>query len=721
MKFITFVYSLLFSVNLLAQTYSISGKITDEKNKPLLGVNIVVLGTEKGAASNLSGDYNISKLSLGTYNIKFSIIGYKSAVRSVQVLNKQVHLDVVLNEEAVQTDQVVVTANKFEQKISDLPVSAEVIPFQDFTKKDISNLEDAMRYAPGVNLIDDQISIRGSSGYSKGAGTRVLLELDGIPFYTGDTGDIIWESLPVNEIERVEIIKGAASSLYGSTAIGGVVNVITKDISKTPVTYIKTYVGMYDKPSYSEWDWSEEYRMFNGLTISHSQSFGKFGLSLSLSRLEDDSYEQSGFFKRYIGYLKSTYDFSETNNLTFFINTLNQHTGNFLYWKDLKNALVPPDADQGQTISSNRYMFGLIYNNYISNKFTLKVNSSYYLTNWSDQTSSHDTSTTNLFRTEVQGNYKLSDGVILIGGVEGSETKIKSNIFGRPSGAGFGAYIHTNINFNFPLTLSAGIRYDYSKLDSIPGFNAFSPKFGLNYKLSDNLILRSSIGTGFRAPSPSEAFTSTAASGIIVKPNLQIKPEHSFSFEVGVNYQALQNLNLDAAFFNNEFYDYIEPEILIDNFGSSYVQFENITRARIRGSEVDVDYDIIPGIVKFSAGYTYLWARDLTANKALKYRPRNMLYASLDYKFLDFDLGADFRYLSRVEEIDNLLSLIVPDADQRVPIYVLDLRGEYTLTNFDIPARVCLNVKNALNYNYVELIGNLAPIRNYSLSLEFFF
>jgi outer membrane cobalamin receptor len=68
---------------------------------------------------------------------------------------------------------------------------------------------------PGVNLVDDQLSIRGSSGYSRGAGARVLMAIDGLPFYTGDTGEIIWEAVPVNEIETVEIIKGASSSLYG--------------------------------------------------------------------------------------------------------------------------------------------------------------------------------------------------------------------------------------------------------------------------------------------------------------------------------------------------------------------------------------------------------------------------------------------------------------------------------------------------------------------------
>jgi len=711
---------LLFSVFSYSQTFNIKGKVTDSNSKPLVGVNVYLAGTEKGSATNLAGSYNIRNVKPGKYIIKFSIIGYQSYTMVIELIDKPITLDVSLREEAVQTNQVVITASKVEQKISDLPVSAEVIPFQDFSKENISNLEDAMRYASGVNLIDDQISIRGSSGYSKGAGTRVLLALDGIPFYTGDTGEIIWEILPVNEIERVEIIKGAASSLYGSSAIGGVINVITKDIAKEPVTYVKTYIGAYDKPAFKQWDWGGR-RFFNGITISHSTTIGKFGLTLSLSRIEDDGYKQNGFFKRYIGYLKTKYDFSQTSHLIFFANTLNQNSGNFLYWKNLQHALVPPDADQGQRVESNRYMFGAIFNNSFSDKFSLKINSSYYRTNWKDQTTSRDNSITNLFRTEFQGNYKLSDNFTLIGGIEGTTSKVRSNIFGNPSANGFGTYIHSNVTFNFPLRLSLGLRYDYSKLDSLPNFNAFSPKFGLNYKLTDDLIFRSSLGTGFRAPSLAEAFTSTTASGIIVRPNPAIKPEKSFSFEFGLNYQALNNLNLDLALFNNEFYDYIEPEIEIDNFGVNYVKFTNITRARIQGAEFDASYDVIPGILKFTSGYTYLWARDLNTHKALKYRPRNLLNLSVDYTFWNLDLGADFRYSSKVEEIDNLLAKIVPDAEERVAIYVLDLRGQYNLNKLNIPARISLNVKNLLNYNYVELIGNIAPIRNYSLGLEFYF
>ncbi len=713
-------FFLIFSIEIFSQTFNISGIVKDTSGSPLIGVNVIITGQERGAASNENGEYIIKNIKPGDYKLEFSSIGYQAYIQQIKIENHSVIVNAVLHEKPVETSQVIVTAGKHEQNISELPVSAEVIPSKDLAERNISNLRYALEYAPGVNMVEDQVSIRGSSGYSRGAGTRVLLALDGIPFYTGDTGEIIWEIIPVTEIQRVEIIKGAASSLYGSSAIGGVINVITKNITQKPFTYFKSYIGAYDKPSYSEWNWSDEYRPFNGLTFSHSNTFGSFGFTLSLSRIEDSGYKQSGFFKRYIGYFKGNYKFSKFSDLTFFANSINQKSGNFIYWKDINHALVPPDADQGQRTMSNRYMFGAIYKNIFSENFSINIRSSYYKTNWSDQTTSHNRSTTNLYRTEVQSNNKISGNFILTSGIEGTASNVSSNIFGKPTAEGFGAYSQADVKFNFPLTLSAGIRYDIDKIKTLNTFDAVSPKFGLNYKLSDRLILRSSLGTGFRAPSLAEAFTSTTASGIIVRPNPNIKPEHNFTFEIGANYQLWSNLNIDAAAFNNEYYDFIEPELLVDSLGTSFGRFDNISRARIQGFEIDTKYNIIPENLNLSLSYTYLWTRDLNSNKALKYRPRHMFYANLDYKFSAFEFGADFRYLSRVEEIDDL-SKFITDGNQRVAIYFLDLRAGYNFMAFDVPGRLFINVNNVLNYYYVELIGNMAPIRNASLSLELFF
>ncbi len=708
-------------IPLYSQNFSISGTVSDSTGNPLPGVNVILAGTKIGIATSINGKFLLNNIKPGNYSLEISSIGYKTEKISDQIIqDKSLVLNIILQQQAIESQQVVVTASKYAQKISELPVSADIIRSDEFEKKDITDLQDAMRYVPGVNMVDDQISIRGSTGYSRGAGTRVLLEIDGIPYYTGDTGEIIWEIIPVPEIERVEIIKGAASSLYGSSAIGGVVNVITKGINIKPVTYIKTSIGAYDKPSYSIWNWSSELRTYNGLTVTHSQRLNNFGFALSLTRLSDMSYEQSGFYTRYIGFFKGTYDFSPSSSLMLLINSLNQDHGNFIYWKDSRNALVPPDADQGERVTADRYMFGAVYKNILSRNFFINIRGSYYRSDWTDQTSSHNNSLSNLFRLEAQANASLTDNLILVSGAEATTDKVVSNIFNDQSAYGFGVYSQADYKFKFPLSTTFGIRYDFSKLSNQIGVNNLSPKAGFNYKLSNKLFLRSSFGTGFRAPTLAEAFTSTTASGITIKPNPNLKPETNWTFEVGANYQLTNFIDFDAAAFNNEYYNFIEPSV---DPTDGLVQFRNVTRARIQGFELNSDYSFFENRIKLSLNYTYLWARDLQLNQALKYRPRNMAYASLDYFISNFDLGADFRYSSKVEEMDfELVDLgVVKDGRKRVEIKVLDLRAGYDLNPIGFPAKIFFNINNVLNYNYVELLANLAPIRNFSFSGEFLF
>jgi outer membrane receptor for ferrienterochelin and colicins len=708
---------ILFSEHLFAQTFSVSGKVTDSLNNPLPRVNVVVLENDKGAATNLDGEYIIENLPSGTYNLEFSIIGYESKKLRIVLTNKSITADVVLTEKPVESEQVIVTAGKYEQKISELPVSAEVLGSDMISQKNFSDLEDALRYVPGVNMTDDQISIRGSSGYSRGAGSRVLLAIDGLPFYTGDTGETIWEVVPVTILDHIEIIKGAASSLYGSTAIGGVINLITKKIPKNHMVYFKSYIGAYDKPAYTEWDWSGEYRTFNGQTISYANTYNNIGIAVSFSRLEDTGYRQNNFSKRYIGFIKSDIRLTSASSLMLLANIFNKKSGNFVYWRDSRNALVPPQNDLGQVVKADRNMFGAIYKQVLSDNILLNIKGSYYHTFWDDGATPDNKSKTDLFRGEVQFNSSFSSSLFVVSGLETSGAQVNSNLFGNPTSFGFGAYSHADWKFDFPLIASLGLRYDYNRLDTLDGSSALSPKFGLNYKFSDDLIFRTSVGTGFRAPTPAEAFTSTSTSGITVKPNPLLKSETNLTIEGGVNYKPFNTITLDLALFNNEFYDFIEPGV---DLTDGLIIFDNVTRARIQGFEFQSVINLEQFNTDMTLSYTYLWARNIEEKKALKYRPRNVFYSRLDYNSHNFIAGADFRYWSRVEEIDNeLIDLgLVPDGQLRVDVFVLDLRAGYNLNFYDTPLKVFLNANNVLNYNYVELIGNLAPIRNFSLSME---
>ncbi len=722
-----FLIILFLPIAAFAQTGTVKGRVVGVDGLPIVGVNVIILETNYGAASDDRGFFEIDNIPLGKYDIQFSAISFqKKTIENLTVNTINAPLKIVLREQAVQTEPIVVSATKYEQKQEDLTVSTTIIQPEFISRKNFTEFDDVLRYVPGVQMTLDQVSIRGSSGYSKGAGTRVLVAIDGVPLYSGDTGDITWEMIPLTDIERVEVIKGPASSLYGSTAIGGVINIITKKSAKNPITHVMTYAGAYDKPKYDTWQWYDGYRTFYGFGVAHSNSIGKLGYTLSIKKLENAGYRENDFSNRYLTYANLNYNLDTNNTFSLLVNNLMMNRGNFLYWKDSRNALVPKDEDNGNTVKSNRWFLSLIYNHNFSKSFSTQLKSSYYRTYFEGKGIEITTSTANLYRNELIGTWKAGNDFILTTGGEFSYAHVNSNIFSSPNFLSGGAYTQAEYKGIDKLIATAGVRYDYIKLDTLNGANAVTPKFGLNYKLSNNIILRASIGTGFRAPTPAEVFTTAAVGGgVNVVQNPDLKSEKSLSFEVGSLYKCSPDLSFDMAFFQTEYEDFIEPNFIPIDSGRTYaVKFINLPKARIQGFELDVDWDIVPQLLKLTGGYNYLWARDLTLHRAMKYRPQNILTTSLQYSPYPFDFGLDFRYLSRVEEIDSLFIKplqVVVDGDKRVPIYVFDLTAGYNFFISTVPAKVYLNVKNLFNYYYVEFIGNIAPLRNVSLNFDLFF
>lgn len=714
---------LLYSIKIFSQTSSIKGKVISDKAQPVIGANIILVGTNIGAAANEKGVFEIKNAQYGFYDLEISAIGYEKRKISNFLVNESTKpLTVVLKEIAIETEQVIVSASKFEQRIEDLTVSTTIIKPDYISRRNFLTFDDVLRYIPGVQMNLEQVSIRGSSGYSKGVGPRVLVAINGIPLYAGDNGDIVWELIPLSDIERVEVIKGPASSLYGSSAIGGVINIITKSTSKNSITYFKSYLGAYDKPKYKEWRWDDYYRTFYGAELTHSNSIENFSYTLSLKKFDNMSYRQNDYSKRYLAHLKINYNFTPENYLLFFSNYLYSNRGNYLYWKNSQNALVPKDEDNGNYVKSNRIFNGLIYHHKFNDDFSGEIKTSYYRTQFDGYGIEHTNSIAGLLRGELITNYFVSNKFTLTTGVEASYADVKSNIFSNPEFFGCGAYTQAEFRGIKDLIATAGFRYDYIKLDTTAGKNAFTPRLGLNYKYSDQLIFRASLGTGFRAPTPAEVFTTAGVGGgVDVKQNPNLTSETSLAFEIGNQFKPLENLFFDFAFYQTEYNNFIEPNLTKEGD----IQFINLSRAGIQGFEAIADWSIIENELKIIFGYNYMWARDIAKNRAMKYRPRNIVYAQFKYSPTPFDFGIDFRYLSKVEEIDFALVepplALVVDGDKRVPIFVTDFSASFSFLIGSAPIRVNLNAKNIFNYYYVEFIGNLAPIRNLSLSTEIYF
>lgn len=702
-----------------AQKFGIlSGKVLEENGAPLIGANVRIEKTLFGSATTVKGTFRITKVPIGEISIRISMIGYKTKlIENVLIKpNEETNVEVRLKQSPIETSEVVVTASKYEQKISEIPVSVNLITSFDLSKKNIIEFDDALRYVPGVNVTYDQISIRGSNGYSRGAGSRVMILFDGVPLFSGDTGEIIFQIIPIHEIERVEIVKGSGSALYGSSAMGGVINIISKETSGNPIYYFKTYAGIYDKPYYDEWNWSDRTRMFNGLVLSHSRKIGDLGVNLSFFRYENDSYRMNNFTKRYNLFLKSKYNFSASENLSLLVNMITYNSGNFVFWRDSRNALEPPADDIGQTIDAFRFNSHLIYQKAFSHNFLVSGKLSLFHNDWRDLTESKNQSKSDVIRSEVQANYLINENNTLTTGIEANVSRVQSNIFSDP--VAYGSAFFTQDEFklfkNFKATV--GSRFDYQKVDTAVSEFQYNPKVGFNFSVTDDLFLRASVGRGYRAPSSAELFTTTSVGGLNVIPNPNLKSESSWSFELGGNYTYSNLFKIDAAVFQNEYYDLIEPGF---DFKGEIV-FDNITRARIQGLETQLEINLLHNHWDLNFGHTYLWARDLKMNSFLKYRPRHLFYLNSIWKYDFIELGIDFRYWNRIETIDQeFVQLnLIKDGDLRDKVLVTDIHLKLDLIHLGFPARAYFSVNNLFNYNYVELIGNVAPIRHFIFTIE---
>ena len=177
--------------------------------------------------------------------------------------------------------ELVVSAARRSQTFAQAPISISVADAERIADHNAFSLTGPLRYVSGVSQVDNQPVVRGSSGYSRGTGSRLLLLVDGFPMLSSDVGDIKWDAVPLQQVERVEVVKGAGSALYGTGALGGVINVLTRDPARAPGTRFRLLSGLYSQPTHSQWHWRESPMHFAGFDVSHNRVLGRTGLALS--------------------------------------------------------------------------------------------------------------------------------------------------------------------------------------------------------------------------------------------------------------------------------------------------------------------------------------------------------------------------------------------------------------------------------------------------------
>lgn len=229
------VVMMLISVFSQAQTASISGKVTS-KGKPLELINVYLQGAEKGAVTDSSGQYQITNIPPGNYTIIASAIGFKRKTSRVTLekgAQKMVNFE--LTEDDSQLNEVVVTGTLKEIRKSESPVPVTIISSRLFKKNPTSNVLDALYLVNGLNpQVNCNMCNTSDIGINGMQGPYTMVLIDGMPIVSSLSTVYGLSGIPNSIIDRVEIVKGPASSLYGSEAIGGVINIITKKAENAP-------------------------------------------------------------------------------------------------------------------------------------------------------------------------------------------------------------------------------------------------------------------------------------------------------------------------------------------------------------------------------------------------------------------------------------------------------------------------------------------------------
>ncbi|NTV03237.1 MAG: TonB-dependent receptor [Chlorobiaceae bacterium] len=277
------------------------GRVVDKADgEGVVGASVVVPGTNIGTSTDLNGNYVLRNVPASANKVTVSIVGYAPVSQPVKVGEGQTAtVNFSLGQTTIMASEVVVGAALYKQDRLEIPVTANVVSKEQIKRSPNPTLADAVENVPGVNVSraggngTSTLQIRGSSAFQGGAiGTRVQGTYDGFPINNPTTGEIAWTNINMNSAERIEVLKGAAATLYGSGAMGGVMNVYGSLPEKFEVKAGMS-TGFYDKtpPSdlsayrqgYTPWIWNT-YAGFGNKD-------GNWNYSLLYSHSEDDGYK----------------------------------------------------------------------------------------------------------------------------------------------------------------------------------------------------------------------------------------------------------------------------------------------------------------------------------------------------------------------------------------------------------------------------------------------
>lgn len=772
------------------QAATIKGTVTDAISKEALIGASVMTASGKGTSTDFDGNYSL-ELEGGTYKVTFSYMGYDRVVKNIELSANQIlELNVALDETVEMTSEIVVTGSIFAKRASEEVVSIEVVNPSFINTINPIKFDDVARRVTGLNVVDGQANIRSGSGWSYGVGSRVMVIVDGQPFLSPDKFDVKWDFIPIESIERVEVLKGASSVLYGSSAMNGTINIQTVKPTSTPQNKLVAYTSIIGAPKRRETKWWVSPRMTNGVNFMRAHKVSdKFEYSVGASMYS--ALKQYKNQEERLGRVNFNLRWNKNENLLWGVkaNIINSYEEDIFWWEDGFGGALKPGSGASNDVDNIRVIIDPYVTKYSKKGVKHDFKNRLYILK-----QEYSKKPIYMLNNDYQVSQKLKKNWSAVGGANSMTLVVNDEgSFGRFLSANFFAvYGQVEKRWN-KVSAVLGNRVEMFRVQSKTGIAAApiynknkervfaSPgnwRMGVNYNPAKNSFLRLSWGQAFRFPSLAERYASADIADVVIFPNPNLRPEFGWTGELGFEQKFATKSkrfsgSFDAAFFWQEYNDLVEflfdfyiPDSVsqstepYDPFDYMGFRSVNISRARIAGYELTWKNMIninSNNSIRINAGYSYSYPVELNSddseqvnevgeyikklfknnfkraiklegsdyvNNLLKYRNRHLLTADVEWTYKKITLGADIRFYSFMEKMDEIFGLYIKDLTQyRIEQnfkgdVVLGARLMYQINE---KHNVGFIVKNLTNHEYYQRPPKLESPINYTLQyrLEF--
>ena len=618
MKRFSFILVLLLTVALVTvnanvpanpPNYIIKGVVMTANGEPLAGASIVVEGTNINCGSNSKGEFSLNVQKDKVYKLRVSYLGYTPRLITVPASGHP-PLKIKLQPSETALNELVVTGSRYERQLKDVPVITRVISREEIETVNPVDFTTLLEYTlPGIQFYYNTMSQVPEITYQGMDAKAVLFLLDGERI-SGESGDsnIDYSRFNINDIERIEVVRGAASTLYDSRAIGGVINIITKK-SVRPFT-----ASMHTRYAGKK---GQSYSASAGVNLHRFSSLTSFGWrkrdsylvkdeqgkqkeiinpdgSVTKSKTDPVAFNIYGYSIMDISQ-KLSYNFSDrftgSARISYYTNKRDKYD-NARYYQRYRDLILSGKL-KWQFADNQNLDLSYIRDNYIKDNVYVDDDERVY---------GNVNSTIRLYYTGMFGKHTLSGGVDLL------REDMKHHFMKDTATVHMKQYsfcLQDDWQLTNKMNVVVGVRGDKGGSYRLH----FTPKVSVLYRPLKTITLRAGYSQGYRIPNLKELYQefNMGGMGIMMYGNKDLKPEEGTQISASVEYD-YKGLNLSVSTYHNRYknkisYEYISP-------GKSWnMKYVNALNVKTTGVEVTANYKLPFGL-RFSGGYSYVYDYD---------------------------------------------------------------------------------------------------------------